>query len=346
MEAQNPPLDQRLTERTLGDNGRKMGQDTKGYREIFCDGLREGLRAFLWMAKIVIPTSYATALMAWLGILQKITALLGPFMGYLGLPNIAAVPLIAGALSSVYAGIAAMVVLPFSEGEMILMANFILICHNMIQETIIQTKSGLKAWKAISIRIISATLTVYVLKIIMNVKVDASLREGGVFNDHLSFIDMNLAWLSSTGILIAKIFFIIMGIMLLLELGRAKNLIDKVCRLLYPFLRVMGLSERVSILWMTAVVFGLAYGGAVIVAEAQNHKISKEELEALQLSIGINHSMVEDPTLFLPLGLPAGYLWVPRIITAMIATRILYLLAKLKRFSPSGRPLPLDGNKG
>jgi hypothetical protein len=40
------------------------------------------------------------------------------------------------------------------------------------------------------------------------------------------------------------------------------------------------------------------------------------------VSIGINHSMVEDPLLFLPLGIGIFWLYVPRFVAAMVAVRI------------------------
>ena len=57
--------------------------------------------------------------------------------------------------------------------------------------------------------------------------------------------------------------------------------------------------------------------------EARAGHLDSDELETLQLSIGINHSMVEDPSLFLSLGLSPFWLWVPRTIIAIIAVRIL-----------------------
>ena len=81
----------------------------------------------------------------------------------------------------------------------------------------------------------------------------------------------------------------------------------------------MGLNERVGLLWLTAVVFGIAYGAAVIVEEAKDGNFSADELERLHISIGINHSMVEDPTLFASLGLSVFWLWIPRVITAIVA---------------------------
>jgi len=44
--------------------------------------------------------------------------------------------------------------------------------------------------------------------------------------------------------------------------------------------------------------------------------------ERLHISIGTNHSMVEEPALWLALGLNSFWLWVPRLITAVAAVQI------------------------
>jgi hypothetical protein len=138
-------------------------------------------------------------------------------------------------------------------------------------------------------------------------------------------------WLAAMFHLSLKIFFIIMGIMVLLETLKALNWIDHIVRAISPILKAMGLSPKVGILWVTAVVFGLAYGAAVIVEEAGKDHLTAQELEELQLSIGINHSMLEDPSLFLALGLSAFWLWVPRLIMAIIAVRLLSLWQMFRR---------------
>ncbi|MEJ2366267.1 MAG: hypothetical protein P8075_17660 [Deltaproteobacteria bacterium] len=85
--------------------------------------------------------------------------------------------------------------------------------------------------------------------------------------------------------------------------------------------KALGLSEKAAILSITAAHFGMAYGAAVIVEEANEGHLGKEELEALHLSMGINHSLLEEPILFLALGLRAFWLWIPRLMTAVIAVR-------------------------
>jgi hypothetical protein len=56
-----------------------------------------------------------------------------------------------------------------------------------------------------------------------------------------------------------------------------------------------------------------------------------DELIKLHISIGINHSMVEDPTLFTTIDLNAFWLWVPRLITAIVAVHLFNLSLKIIR---------------
>jgi hypothetical protein len=84
-------------------------------------------------------------------------------------------------------------------------------------------------------------------------------------------------------------------------------------------------------LWLTAVVFGLSYGATVIVSDARNGSFTQTELESLHISIGINHAVIEDPALFLSLGLNPFWLWAPRFIAAIIAVHIFSLWQTIRR---------------
>jgi len=302
-------------------------------KEGFRNGLKRGWSGFLWMMKIIIPISFLTAVLAWTGWLGRLDFLLAPLMGFMGLPAMAALPIIIGGLTGIYGGIAAMAVLPFTVAEMTLLANFLLICHNLIQEGVIQAKSGLNPVKATLFRIVAAVVTVYAMTFFIKTDPAAAAQAGSLGASAQAFDLMVADWGISMLNLTVKIFFIIMTILTLLEIAKSMGWIMPVVKALSPFLRILGLSEKVGILWMTAVVFGLAYGGAVIVEEARQGHISKEELEELQLSVGINHSMVEDPFLFLTFGISAVWLWVPRLITAMAATRLLTLWVSFRRKS-------------
>lgn len=289
-------------------------------------GVRKGWLGFLWMLKILVPISLLTALLEWSGLMKHMDFLIQPVMGVIGLPAMAALPLIIGMLTGVYGGIAAMMVLPFSKEQMTLMAIFLLIAHNLIQEGVIQGKSGLHPLKATIFRLAAAFITVIIAAQFLTAPTVQNMSSvGNVMADSQPFMTAMKNWAIAMWHLAVKIFFIIMGIMLLLENLKALGWIDHIVKMLLPFLKALGLSPKVGMLWMTAVVFGLAYGAAVIVEEAKRGDLSPQELEELQLSIGINHSMVEDPTLFLSLGLNAFWLWIPRLITAIVAVRLLTL---------------------
>lgn len=307
-----------------------MSESRQRFREGLKEGVRKGLDGFIWMMKIILPVSFLTALLDWSGLLSKIDFLLQPLMALIGLPAAAALPLIIGMLANIYAGIAAMAVLPFSMEQMTLIAVFLLICHNLIQEGIVQANSGIHPVKATLFRLTAAVITVWICSLFLDTKTPVAAAAGGLPAVSPPFAEMMQAWFLSILGLSLKIFLIIMTILTFLEIMKKMGWIHPVVRALSPVLKLMGLSRQVAMLWMTAVVFGLAYGGAVIVEEAKAGHLTREELQELHLSIGINHSMVEDPSLFLTFGLSPFWLWVPRFITAVIATRLLTLWVALR----------------
>jgi len=287
-------------------------------------GLDKGWSGFIWMLKIIIPVSFLTALLAWSSWIELLELIFQPIMNFFSLPAIAALPLIIGMLTGIYGGIASMAVLPLTVEQMTLIAIFLLIAHNLIQEGIIQGKSGINFLKATLFRLVIAAVTVFIAAQFLDITSASQMTVDGL-QSHVSqpFLKMLQDWGIITVHLIIRIFFIIMFILTLLEVLKSLGWITHIVRFLFPLLKIMGLNQRVGVLWVTAVIFGLAYGGAVIVEEAKNGQLSREELEELHLSIGINHSMIEDPCLFLPLGISAFWLWIPRLIMAIIAVRLL-----------------------
>jgi hypothetical protein len=181
-------------------------------RTSLASGLAKGWSGFVWMLKILLPISFFTFLLAWSGLMNRLDFILEPVMDLIGLPPVAAIPLIAGLLTGPYGAIAAMA----------------------------------------------------------------------------------------------------------------------------PVLKVHGLGKETGFLWLTAVTFGLTYGAAVIVEEAKEGHLSKDQLERLHISIGINHSVIEDPLLFLSLGLGLFWMIVPRLAAAIIAVQVFIIfkrLISLPRFS-------------
>ncbi len=298
-------------------------------RELFEKGLKAGLKkgwgGFIWMMEIILPVSFLTSMLQWSGWLAKIDFILQPVMGLMSLPSLAAFPLLIGMLANLYGAIAVMVVLPFTLSQMTLMAIFLLMAHNLIQEGIIQGKSGINPVKATFFRIFTAMMTVMIVAPMIHGSADPVASAHTIPVASIPFFQAVQEWLVTTFHLSIKVFFIIMALLTFLEILKSLGWITYIVRFFAPLLMIMGLDRKTGFLWMTAIVFGLAYGGAIIVEEAQAGHLNKEELEMLQLSIGINHSMVEDPMLFVAIGLSAFWLYIPRLVMAIVSVRLIRL---------------------
>lgn len=293
------------------------------------DGLKKGWEGFVWMVKIILPVSFFTALLEYSGLLNTLNFVLEPAMGVLNLPSIAALPIVVGLLTGLYTGIAAMVVLPLTIDQMTLIAVFLMASHNLIQEGIIQAKTGLGGLKATLVRLAASVITVMVISQFLDSDPTAAAGTASSLSGTQPFLVMLKTWFLATLSLFVKILFIIIAIMILLEIMRNYNMIEYIVKTLNPFLKILGLEKKVGIMWLTAIVFGLSYGAAVIVSETKNGSFTQAELENLHLSIGINHAIIEDPALFLSFGLNPFWLWVPRFMVAIVAVHVFSLWRRL-----------------
>ena len=270
-------------------------------------------------------------MLVWSGWLHHLDFILSPAMNLLNLPPLAALPLLIGMLANIYGAIAVMVILPFTTVQMTLMGIFLLTAHNLILEGIIQARSGLHPLKATLFRIVAATATVMLVAPFLKDGQATNLAVSTVATTAVPFLQMLKDWAGTTLLLGIKIFGICMVLLTMLEIFKTMGWITTIVNIFSPFLKIMGLDKKLGFLWVTAIVFGLLYGGAVIVEEAENGSLRKEDLEMLHLSIGINHSMVEDPPLFIALGISAFWLYVPRLIMAIVATRLMSLWFRFKK---------------
>ena len=288
-------------------------------------GLIKGWKGLAWLLKIIIPISFATTLLVHFGMIHKLDFLLAPVMTWICLPASAALAIIMGFFTGIYGTVAALSVMPFCMEHMILIAIFNLISHNMIQESMVQGNSGINPFFAGFFRLFMSFIVTFICAKIMGVTPETGgqiLSQTNPAHETPSFLLMLMTWGRGTFKLIVQIFCIIMPLMVMLELAKTFHMMDFLTRMISPLLRVMGLSPSTGMLWLTAGIFGLTYGAAVIVEEAQSKKIEQQDLNKLHLSIGINHAMIEDTALFLPFGLPLFWLWIPRLATAIAATWI------------------------
>ncbi len=299
-------------------------------------GIRRGLQGFLWIMKILIPVSLTVALLDWTGWLYALDPVFRPVMAVINLPPQAALPILSALFSSFYAAVAMMMVIPFTQAQFILMAIFISIAHMLIVEGLVQHKSGMNMAAITTMRLAAACLAVYIVSLFF-----AETAVPVVMPQNLEAqVPLSTAlweWTLETANLMLRILLIIVSVMIVLESLKQLGLTDRIAALFRPFMVLFGLSPRVATMWVTGVFFGILYGSAVIVEEAGSGRFTEDELKRLHISLGMCHSMVEDPALFLALGIGLQWTVLPRLFAAAMAVQLYRLVTVLRRRL---RPLP------
>jgi len=290
---------------------------------IIKQGLRKAWSGSLWMYKIVFPVSFLTFLLDRSRVIDSLEGFLGPVMQFVHLPADAAMPLLAGMLTGIYGGIAAMSALDFTLREATLIAIFLLSSHALIQESIIQGQSGMRPFKAAGLRLAVSTMMIWIIGHLWDVSPATGSLAGALSAAQpVAFATALKGWAVASLKLSLQILLILIAVMTLMAWMKARNMTERLVGMLSPVLTVMGIRRKAGLMWLAANLFGISFGGAVIVSEAKTADLSREYLQDLHLSIGINHSVIEDPALFLPMGIHPFWLWIPRLIAAVAAVHL------------------------
>jgi hypothetical protein len=308
-------------------------------------GLGRGLHGFLWIVKILVPVSLAVALLDWTGWLYVLDPVFRPAMGLINLPPQAALPVLTALLSSFYAAFAMMLVIPFSAPQLIMLAIFMSIAHMFIIEGTIQHKAGMNGPAMVALRFVTACIVVVIVSWFFDDTAAPVVMPQSI-TTHAAIEAVLSAWAVSTLKLLLKILLIMVPVAAVLELMKVFGWTERVARVFRPLMNVLGLSPNVATMWVAGTFFGIIYGSALIVEESTSGRYSQDELRRLHIALGLNHSIVEDPALFLAAGIGLFWTVVPRLVAAVAAVHLYRLCRALQprlrsgSFRTAGRARP------
>ena len=289
--------------------------------------LKKGLGAAWSILIIMIPVSFVMTLLQYTGFLEHLTWILEPFMSIFSLPAEASMALIMGALINIYAGIAVMGTMSLDLWSINIIAVMMLICHNLIVESAVQSKTGVSGLKMTAFRIVAA----FSMGLCLTFLLPETLKSqqwamGTVVNAQtLTFLEMLMVWAVQTSLLTFKVILIVLGLTVMMDLMRYYRLFTPVVSLLRPFTQINGLPYTSAFMWMAGIVFGLAYGSGILIAESKAGHLDQDALTRLNLSLGISHSLIEDSFLFVAIGASLFWVLVPRVIAAAVVVWVFVL---------------------
>jgi len=282
-----------------------------------------------WLLKIIIPISLSVSLLQYWGIITVIATFLAPAFSLLGLPGESAIVFITSFFLPLYAPIAVIATLTLDLREITILALMCLITHNLLVETAIQKKTGSSAIIMFTLRICASFVSAFLLNLLL----PDHIGSASVISHSIVFLnvsDMLQNWVINAGWLSLKITLIITGLMMLQNILKEFNVLAVLSKVFAPLMRIMGLSDESSFLWLIAQTIGLTYGSAVMIEEVKQKEITLENANLLNYHIAINHSLLEDTLLFVAIGVPAGWIIAPRFGLAIIVVWAVRGLAKIK----------------
>ncbi len=141
--------------------------------------------------------------------------------------------------------------------------------------------------------------------------------------------DLLHTFLAGSADLLLRVFLIVVPIMVVLEVFEGTRMFRAVVRAWARIVRHVGLDERSAAPTLIGFLFGLAYGGGVIVRDVRRHDIGRRQVFIMSTFLSMVHAVVEDSLIFIALG--AGVFWIVgyRIVWAAVVTLALTAVAGL-----------------
>ena len=119
------------------------------------------------------------------------------------------------------------------------------------------------------------------------------------------------------------IFFVILGLFMLMAILKKIRVIDYINRILGPFLKMMGIGPKASAIAMIGLTMGISFGGGLIIHEARFGRIDKKDVFFSLTLMGLSHSLIEDTLLMVMVGGHLSGILLARLLFSILAVAIL-----------------------
>jgi hypothetical protein len=288
-------------------------------------GIISGLKTTWTLGKIIFPVTLIVYLLRYTPVIDLIASWLTPVMKVIGLPGDAAAPLVLGNLLNLYAGIAGILTLDLSVKEVFILAVMLSFSHNLLIESTVALKVGVRLSVILSVRIGLALLSAFIINLVW---------KGGGEQAQYGFISQKDEVVSGWGAIILKgietaamgilqLAIIVIPVMIALQILKDLGWLSKFSNKMVPFTKLLGMNGNTSTTLVTGLLIGLAYGAGVMIQAVQEEGVSKKDATLAFIFLVACHAVVEDTLVFIPLGIPVLPLLLIRVITALLLTIVI-----------------------
>lgn len=287
-------------------------------------GFFVGLKTTYTLGKIIFPVTLIVALLQYTPILPWVIKLIEPLMGLVGLSGDAAIPLVLGTFLNLYGAIGAILTLDLTVKEVFMIAVMLSFSHNLLVETSVAIKVGVKLWVVLLVRLGLALLSAIIINLVW--QGGDQLAQYGFIpakeESPVGFIAILLEALQKAGIGIFQLAIIVIPLMMGIQILKDKKWLDVFSTWMAPITRALGMKENTSTTLAAGLLFGLAFGAGVMIQAVKEDGVSYKDVTTAFIFLVACHAVVEDTLIFLPLGIPILPLLLIRLGVAIVITLI------------------------
>jgi|WetSurMetagenome_2_1015567.scaffolds.fasta_scaffold00035_34 hypothetical protein len=298
----------------------------------FSASLKPTLRISLLMLRVFIPLSVATLVLKQLGILDLLAPLFAPVMSLLGLPGEAAITLLVGFTNTIYGALATAAAMDLSARQITILGVVLGIAHSLFVETGILVNLRMATAGIALFRLVVALTAGTVLNAVMP-EIGGAATHGAVGGE--------FTWMSSllqVGLTSLQIVVIIFLITFGYELFSLWKRSDRPGRVSDYVASGIGISGRAAAPWLVGLLVGITYGAALFYQFRAKHELSHKDACLITIFMCLAHAMIEDTLLFTVVGGDFAWIFLTRMVAAVLLVRLLSAANIYKRFLWIGLP--------
>nr|WP_263324883.1 nucleoside recognition domain-containing protein [Neobacillus sp. Marseille-Q6967] len=293
-------------------------------------GIQVGFKTTWTLGKVIFPVTLIVALLQYTPILPWVIDFISPMMKLLGLSGDAAIPLVLGNFLNLYAAIGAILTLDLTVKEVFILAVMLSFSHNLIVESTVAMKVGVKLWLVLVTRLGLAIVSAVVINLVW---------QGGGESAQYGLIQPEteevtglgaILWaaIEKAGIGIFQLALIVIPLMIFIQILKDLQWLKKFSGTMSPITRSLGMHENTSTTMAAGLLFGLAYGAGVMIQAVEEDGVGKKDLTLAFIFLMACHAVVEDTLIFIPLGIPVWPLFLIRLGVAIMLTLIVGFIWK------------------
>ncbi len=285
-------------------------------------GLRVGLQTTWTLGKVIFPVTLIVTILQYTPVLPWLIEMIAPLMGFLGLPGEAAIPLVLGNLLNLYAAIGAILTLDLAVKEVFIIAVMLSFSHNLLIETAVALKVGVKLWVVLAVRIGLALISAVVINLVWNG--GEEMAKYGIVpqntEDASGWAAVVLEGLEKSLVGVFQLAVIVIPLMVVIQVLRDLKWLDVFSGWITPMVKALGMKENTSLTMAAGLLIGLAMGAGVMIQAVKEDGVSKKDATIAFIFLVACHAVIEDTLIFVPLGIPVLPLLLIRIGTAIVLT--------------------------